>query len=87
MLQRHQLLSAASLVGRTVTKKNALDEGQKNHLRDIWDAISEYFLLEGDAIRSLIFDKSDGGARWRRLEQFVDMSKEEFDAWFGSRFG
>ena len=62
-------------------------EGQKDHLRDIWDAISEYFLLEGDAIRSLIFDKSDGGAGWRRLEQFVDMSKEEFDAWFGSRFG
>ena len=66
------------LVGWVETTKDAMDEGQKDHLREIWDAISGYFqLFNDDDVRSFIIDKSEGEAGWERVERYMDMSKEE----------
>ena len=66
------------LVGWVETTKDAMDEGQKDHLREIWDAISGYFqLFNDDGVRSFIIDKSEGEAGWERVERYMDMSKEE----------
>ena len=60
------------------TTKDAMDEVQKDNLREIWDAISGYFqLLNDDGVRSFIIDKSEGEAGWERVERYMDMSKEE----------
>ena len=72
--------SFPGFVNNIVTLKDALDEGKKEDLKAIWDSLQGNWVVRLDRDHVDQFEgirKQDGEAGWNRLEQIVDMRKEQ----------
>ena len=67
------------LVDMIMTTKEALDEAKKTTLRTIWDSISGISIALEELYDSQVeIAKKNGEDGWSRLEQVMDMNREEF---------